>query len=306
MTLVVFAIFGAFVPMYGVHTLPSDVTNISVKMCWSYDGFRNTYYPKEYAELVEVFFFVSIVPMVVSYFLIDIQLWRNSLVMGRKKYIHTISTAHSGLAHIKRKIKESVSMQTSVNLTSRKNLSLTYLSTSQEFIAEDLVSADFGLSNEDNMPASSSKMEANTSCPSAVPYHTSSKSSESKFLRFFTHSQASSIAVFTIVKKMKTHSIKEKSVTARTTRMMAVITLIYVVIWVPHLIVRLTRTEAINLCDEFTKCEQNNLYALALRSYYLSSGVNAFIYSICSVIFRVNFRRLVKKSWSKLVSLFKC
>lgn len=72
----------------------------------------------------------------------------------------------------------------------------------------------------------------------------------------------------------------------RTTRVMLVLTLLYVVNWLPHLIVRLLGSmQPVNWCENFVDCGWN-IRALSLRSYYLSSAVNAFVYSFLNPKFR--------------------
>ncbi|XP_025116170.1 uncharacterized protein LOC112577329 [Pomacea canaliculata] len=77
----------------------------------------------------------------------------------------------------------------------------------------------------------------------------------------------------------------------QTTIMMAALTALYIVNWLPHLLARATTDRPVNLCDNFTDCGYN-FYALSLRSYYLHSASNAFIYSFWNSTFRKESRNL--------------
>ncbi|KAK7498865.1 hypothetical protein BaRGS_00009957, partial [Batillaria attramentaria] len=46
------------------------------------------------------------------------------------------------------------------------------------------------------------------------------------------------------------------------------------------------RHDPVNLCDNFIDCGSSNAYAFTLRSFYINSAVNAFVYSFCSINFR--------------------
>ena len=62
---------------------------------------------------------------------------------------------------------------------------------------------------------------------------------------------------------------------------------------------RLVRKEPINWCENFTDCGYN-IYPLSLRSYYLNSAVNAFVYGFYNGAFRKACRALLTSWWKKI------
>ncbi|KAK7493818.1 hypothetical protein BaRGS_00014959 [Batillaria attramentaria] len=82
----------------------------------------------------------------------------------------------------------------------------------------------------------------------------------------------------------------------RITQVLHVLTFLYVLNWLPHLIIRfLTVDKPVNYCSNFTACGTfHNGLAIGLRSYYLNSGINAFVYSFFNPQFR--------KAWADLLT----
>ncbi|KAK7114478.1 hypothetical protein V1264_000533 [Littorina saxatilis] len=88
-------------------------------------------------------------------------------------------------------------------------------------------------------------------------------------------------------------SSRTRRIRSRTTLMMSVLTLCYVINWLPHLIMRFIRKDPVNWCPNLTDCSlSSNTYAIVIRSYYLNSVVNAFVYSFCNARFRQELKEL--------------
>ena len=65
------------------------------------------------------------------------------------------------------------------------------------------------------------------------------------------------------------------------------------------MLLRSIRRDPVNWCDNFTECGWN-MYAIVIRSIYLNSAVNAFVYSFCNARFRQECRGFFHELASKL------
>ncbi|XP_070198345.1 5-hydroxytryptamine receptor 2B-like [Littorina saxatilis] len=74
-------LFVGFVPMYGIHSYPSHIAGVSVKMCWYDDEYYGTPYPRAHAHVVNVIVFGGMVLMTTSYILIGIKVWKRKTPM---------------------------------------------------------------------------------------------------------------------------------------------------------------------------------------------------------------------------------
>ena len=63
-------------------------------------------------------------------------------------------------------------------------------------------------------------------------------------------------------------------------------------------IFRLMRTDPVNWCENFVNCGYN-MYAVSLRSYYLNSSANVFVYGLCNKKFRDESRCLLRTLWRR-------
>ncbi|XP_070198459.1 octopamine receptor-like [Littorina saxatilis] len=100
------------------------------------------------------------------------------------------------------------------------------------------------------------------------------------------------------VKKTETVSSHTRKIRSRTTITMSVLTFFYVVNWIPHCYVRFTGKYPPNLCPGYTDCGAN-ITAFCLRSIYLNSAVNAFVYSYCSTHFRIELSRMSRRLYRR-------
>ncbi|KAL8596471.1 hypothetical protein ACOMHN_065354 [Nucella lapillus] len=314
-TFVIWGIFGAFVPLYGTRTVPSYVGNLSVIMCWIDDDYENSPYKEVYIFVVEAFFYSSFLFMAGSYLLIGIQLWCRSKRRQRRPSIFAPMLPIKRKSHgftppnqspTEEKSHKNVPVQTSMRLPYQPSswpstFTVTETVTVEELSYEGSVDTYYTQQNTNTKPCP----DHNTNDDSKLMNDDTRKVSCDK-QRSSRSTPLGTVSVITAVVNMKRRlSRQQRRLTTRTTRMMAVITLCYILNWLPYVIIRRTNNEVINLCDEFTKCGANNLHALGLRSFFLSSAVNAFIYSIFSRVFREKCKRLVKSYWFRLVLLFK-
>nr|KAG5706568.1 hypothetical protein BaRGS_028739 [Batillaria attramentaria] len=93
-----------------------------------------------------------------------------------------------------------------------------------------------------------------------------------------------------------------RKIRSRTTLMMATLTALYVINWLPHLVMRCIRSDPVNWCENWTECGWNT-YAIVIRSYYINSAVNAFVYSFCNARFRLQCHLLFQECFKKRGSL---
>ncbi|KAL8623715.1 hypothetical protein ACOMHN_004779 [Nucella lapillus] len=117
--------------------------------------------------------------------------------------------------------------------------------------------------------------------------HTASRSAMSRI-----HRAASDAKSFVTRKKSSTPTIRGcvKKIPTRTTFMMFVLTIIFIVNYLPYLVVVSVRSRLGN--DHMVTSMGLNSYHVSLRSYFLNSAVNPLVYSFCSARFRQECRRL--------------
>ena len=84
---------------------------------------------------------------------------------------------------------------------------------------------------------------------------------------------------------------KGKKIPSRTTLMLFVLTVVFIVNFVPYLVVSLTREDLSTLS---VRGLDPNLTYIMFHSYYLNSVVNPVVYSFCSAKFRQELRRLFR------------
>ena len=89
--------------------------------------------------------------------------------------------------------------------------------------------------------------------------------------------------------KAKSSPITLRNIPARTTVMMFVLTATFVVNYLPYLIVLL-----FDLGDNHDLLEVN-VHAIAYRSFFINSAINALVYSFCNVRFRRECRHLLSR-----------
>ena len=68
------ALYGPFIPLYGVYTMETGVPGIRANLCWIDDAYRGTAYYIAYKVVESLVFYVSLLTQVVLYFLIAVKL----------------------------------------------------------------------------------------------------------------------------------------------------------------------------------------------------------------------------------------
>ncbi|XP_076469979.1 uncharacterized protein LOC143300269 [Babylonia areolata] len=85
-----------------------------------------------------------------------------------------------------------------------------------------------------------------------------------------------------------------KSIPSSTTLMMFVLTSLFIVNYLPHLIVSILRALSEVYVDEGAGDLAFNGYSIALRSYFVNSAANSIVYGFCSARFRRECRLLCR------------
>ncbi|XP_076437008.1 D(2) dopamine receptor A-like [Babylonia areolata] len=314
LTVFVWCVFAAFIPLYGINNYPSAVPGLDVKMCWIYDDFVSTQYVTVYSIVVEIIFYLSMFLMTGAYFMIGVKIWRQFL---RKRKIiaetsneeHFASTVHLKNSACSVKLLPSIALLSSSVDNARDAGSVKDVPDTVP-----LLSTSVHNKSEDEGRAEQCKPSSPVPENSRLPRRTGNQlKTTRKRLTFDVQphqpgasaNRKLSMGVSPTVARAYARRLssgrsihRHRRKTSHTTFMMAMLALCYVINWMPHLIIRLNNLDPIDLCSQFTCCDNRD--ALSLRSYYLSSAVNVFVYSIWSETFQATCRQLFRKYWNKL------
>ncbi|XP_076444335.1 uncharacterized protein LOC143282542 [Babylonia areolata] len=299
-------IFVPFLPFYGMHRVNTTEPGIQARMCWSDDEYKHTEYPIAFTIVVGITFSVGLAIMGVSYLSIGITLWRKKVErkrslkeMRRRDEQNASKAAEPGAlpalnephnTRASAKLHQEISLSESSGTTG-----ICTGSTSTE--ASGTKSSE--LSTLETVPRSDeSKGEVLTGEQSPLEAEECSQESEPSRTQCERRQHPAREKKRAAVKSTQMQK-GVRRMRSRTTLMMSVLTSCYICNWLPHFVMRAVRNDPVNWCENFTDCGYN-IYPIVIRSYYLNSAVNAFVYSFCNERFREECRKLFRGFAKKL------
>ncbi|KAK7498871.1 hypothetical protein BaRGS_00009963 [Batillaria attramentaria] len=306
-------IFGPFTAMYGIHT--KTVRNVALKMCWVGDEYLNAE-PDDtivFRVVLVTVFIGGSVSIMMAYFFLARALWKRSQFLKQrvtpgvqstaentvenafrgKSFPPLIRLAHDTIDRLSTIMERTEDASTKGHSCSRSTEETDMKSGSKVlplvFTKETMVAETHSLSvHSDRVSESSTEMPSTgvdqTNRNNQNTYGECEEESEEgdQSKTQSTQSSQQTLGWYFVL-----HDGSDRSASSfhNTTRMMIILTILYVINWLPHIVIRIIRVEPINWCDNFTDCGWNG-EAIALRSMYLNSAVNAFVYSFCNPVFR--------------------
>ncbi|XP_067664478.1 D(1) dopamine receptor-like [Haliotis asinina] len=257
--------------LYGSRTVPTDDVNVNGSDCSTADEYIKTPYPLIYNSVQFFVFISSTLSLVVLYSLI----WRQVVRQ------QTFRRSFSAEPNRKRPLKIVVTQRDQTSETN--NTSDDFLSSSTE--------ADANKASKDTKSPRNSrtaieltvnpKLEEGGCC--------SATTSKSAKLSAGTKSKGP----HNMTKSSSTSSPRQKG--QKTTFMLFLITLVFVLSFLPHLGLMATRAANKHVFDDLRGTAMT-AYNLFLRSYFINSASNPIIYSFCNE----HFRRELYRLWRKL------
>ncbi|KAL8581951.1 hypothetical protein ACOMHN_027933 [Nucella lapillus] len=285
------------VELYGSHAAAFNGSNITGVQCSIQDAYLASLFPLIYSILNALLFVVIVVIMAVCYGRVGVHIW-----MHRKRT--------RGLCHT--------------------SVSLSPVGSHSHARTGSVLKSDMDSSTVENHPKTDPKdddddsvFEHSPQTKPSSPSSPSSSSSPQSSAHFHRQISNSSGRISTIsgkilngtrrALKMSTLSSDTADVTihlpsaaksaiiqripSRTTLMLFVLTALFVVNFLPYLIL-----EAMLALEPTSSLWKWNLSVLLVlfRSYYLNSAVNPVVYSFCSARFRYECRRLFRNLWKRV------
>ncbi|XP_076444334.1 uncharacterized protein LOC143282541 [Babylonia areolata] len=325
-------IFVPFIPFYGMHSVNTTEPGIQFRMCWYEEEYKDTPYPMTYTVVVGITFLAGLATMIICYVSIGIHLWKEKQERQRslkENQVQTVSTAAEPGTTVANASNECVSQETPGN---QKHVLMTGSLSGQDFHSElmkelhhrfvifDPVNT-FNLLSIPSLPDSETLLDTYTTDKYTLTQGEESKNDalEDKLGRPRSEEAAPGEGTSNPPDGQKQASTQQKreggrryivSVNTgvrrmrhRTTFMMSVLTLFYIINWLPHLVVRTFFDDPTIHCENFPNCS-SNIYDITIWSIYLNSAVNAFVYSMCNGRFRQKckefFRDIVTKKTTTL------
>ncbi|XP_076444353.1 uncharacterized protein LOC143282552 [Babylonia areolata] len=316
-------IYVPFIPFYGMHRVNTTEPGIQARMCWSEDEYKHTVYPAAFTIVAGITFSVGLVIMGVSYLSIGITLWRKKV--EKKRSVRETQRQDASKAEERGTLpalrdrkspndrqeqhnnKETMPLKTEVSARVHQEISETTTSTtgyntsSTSSYPETRETKSCELSTTETFPVTlcdESKRELPKREQSPLEAEESSQAKESSRTQCERRQHPAREKKRAAVKSTQMQK-GVRRMRSRTTLMMSVLTLFYICNWLPHFVMRAVRNDPVNWCDNFTDCGYN-IYPIVIRSYYLNSAVNAFVYSFCNERFREKCKELFRGSAEKL------
>ncbi|KAL8604388.1 hypothetical protein ACOMHN_042218 [Nucella lapillus] len=296
-------IFAPFVPYYGMHRINTSVPGVQARMCWSEDEYKHTPYPLVYKVFVGVALALGLTILSASYVSIGTKLWmkrtqKKCSPRVDEQNVSTTSTSGSGTDEHGRKSRTAQLQNETEGNASETSFSES-VSTECHFSNTDTQHPETSVTKVSEVPDTQTggrKERMETPSDALRPDQCRPRSED--FSKVGKSSNLENEQKRTTILEEKKATAKGPSVNkcirrmrSRTTLMMSVLTFFYLSNWLPHFAMRSVRSDPVNWCDNFTECGYNT-YAIVIRSYYLNSAINAFVYSFCNGLFRQKCRDL--------------
>ncbi|PVD36546.1 hypothetical protein C0Q70_03531 [Pomacea canaliculata] len=301
-------LFLPFTPFYGWHSVDSPLPGVKAVMCWIHDPFRSTVYPKVYTAVVALTFFLGVIFITVFYLLIGVHVFQHQLKMKRiwsnqkDNRRKGDGKATANICKTERQARPSPGgrrEQTSEQLkqVSASTISIILMTSTSSGVAGGVVDDVAVVDSYERRRFDVNEILQPPTNPcerSGRPASGGCDGSEMDRTRSQMVDKEGKVARRRNLSREGQCLNKNGAIRSRTTLIMAIVTGFYIANWLPHLLMRLTSDSPSNMCDHFTDCGLN-MHGLTLRSYYINSAVNAFVYCFCSPKFRQQCRLLLAR-----------
>ncbi|XP_067667438.1 orexin receptor type 2-like [Haliotis asinina] len=254
------------VAFYGSRTVMTDVVHVNGSVCTISDDYSSTIYPLIYNGVQFFIFFSSTLSLSVLYGLICRRVVRQGKRMKANKQCNLNIQDEPGTSNI---IHSNLSPKSEYNISPCKIKNKPTPTSIAESFKASHGSSD--MSSLDMTTVESFK-EDNTSLHEGKPTHGPQSSGI-----LLTFGRGKSPGTFKPSHGDKTHQ--------KTTTMMFLITLVFVLSFLPHLGLMVTRAVNKEVFEDLHGVGFI-VYNVFLRSYFINSASNPILYSFCSVRFR--------------------
>lgn len=252
--------------VYGTKTINTDIANVTGKECSTNDRFKTTKIPLAYNTVLSVVFIAAFTTMSVSYALVVRQVCRQGQFRKTLRQLRN------------RNVRSATSELEPSDLDADKDLS-------NAANAENIERQDSRYLRIDRLP----KGENPSDNPSeqSLPTSPTTMSAPQRPL-----SRVPSL--FRRLRKQRSVEFQTNARTQKTTFMLCLISIVFVLSYLPHLVVKLARAINKNFLDD-ASTSSLIIYNLCARSYVINNFANIFVYSFCSLRFRNECKELFKR-----------
>ena len=272
--------------VYGSMKIDTGVGNVTGRECSTSDLVKNTPFPLVYGLVLSAVFVSACGAMIVFYSLIGRQVYRQGefrktlMLMRDRKRKMTQSDLEASLASC-----PDTGHDLSHGDCSEQNCSNSSAADRSETRKEEAAEVN------GEAAVSQQQQQQQPSSPTATPSSTSPAiTSPTPLRRKVTRAPS----LLQRLRKKGSADSSDSSRTRKTTLMLCFISFVFILSYLPHLLVKLIRT----LDKEFLKeADPGRLvaYNLCARSYFLNSFANVFIYGFCSLRFRKECSKVLRK-----------
>nr|KAG5698601.1 hypothetical protein BaRGS_027112 [Batillaria attramentaria] len=284
--------------VYGTMTIDTGVDDIKGKECSTSDLVRHTKIPLAYNMLLALVFLTAFTAIVVFYTLIGRQMCKQG------EFRKTLISMHDG----KRRNTMSSELEPSGasdhdggrDLSHDDGQSASHRSGSKdEDTLKEAGCLNGGTEANGHVNSNDAPTSPTDSVFSSNPTSPMSPTSPTSTLTFFAGrklSRAGSVMRSLTLRSKKSADSVINARTRKTTLMLCFISVVFVLSYLPHIVVKLIRTVDKGFLDQ-PSTGRLVAYNLCARSYFLNCFANVFIYGFCSL----RFRKECKKIFGKLL-----
>ncbi|XP_041361665.1 D(2) dopamine receptor-like [Gigantopelta aegis] len=271
------------------------------------DSFKNSIFPMVYVGVFFLVFFGSLVILVVMYAFIGRTVWQHRKFRfnpaGDSKHPSPLnSTSETDISSSDHDSGKRLSSARKYKLTgdeTKQNAKLTWISKKKSSVPSIVINSPQNPGNNAQSPVSHNQFSASGTEPESELDRQQLINEKRRTLRFSTEIGKENDIKMKVFSKSgitfkekgdkNDNKVKKRS---KTTLMLFIITAVFIVSFLPHLVLMIVR----EMKDDFMTSLTDGgvmVYNIFLRSYFINSATNCFVYSFCNVKFRNALRRFI-------------